>query len=772
MRASKLSIIKDFLGVGVMIGFVAVVMLVVIPHIHEKENTALKNSYIEEQKLIVKNEIDSLSERLLGFKNILLDQGVPESEWSKTVFNFLQYHRYGSDGYGYFFIVDSKNNTILFHPLMKELEGKKLDFIVTPKGENFGKLFDKLAFVSDSGFIEYYWYNKNGSVHKKTTFVKRIPELDWIICSGFYHSDFERTFENYSAIKKKTLSDIRHDILVLVLLAGVLLALISIFIYFRIRHTEKTLARQIVEFEQYKLILDESSLVSRTDVNGVIEYVNDKFCETSGFSRDELIGNNHNIERHPDTPLEVFRDLWNTISSGNEWTGLIKNRKADGSFYFKQVTIVPLKNESGKINGYISSGHDITELIEKRRDLDNLFNTDPLTGLGNRIRLLKDLERAQLPTVVLIDIENFSLVNQTFGPKIGDEILQKTAAAIFNFSTLYEISSYRVYADTFAVLCSDSRKHGEISVCIGILAKSLNDIRFDIGENEIALVTHIGAASYGSDSFICADIALKRAKKLNRQIHIFSSEEKELPEDVLENISILSDINYAVRNDKIYSYYQPIKSLASDEIEKYECLMRMEDKNGIILYPDSFIEISKKTNLYQKLTFLMIEKSIAAFHETGFDFAINLTIEDILNSDTVSYLIDESRSKDVTNRMIVEIIETEELKDLDRVISVLNQIKSEGIRIAVDDFGSGYSNFDYLIKINPAYVKIDQTIIQRVMTDERAKELLKSIVLFAKNSGIQTVAEFIDSVELEDEMRRIGIDYVQGWLIGKAERTI
>ena len=83
--------------------------------------------------------------------------------------------------------------------------------------------------------------------------------------------------------------------------------------------------------------------------------------------------------------------------------------------------------------------------------------------------------------------------------------------------------------------------------------------------------------------------------------------------------------------------------------------------------------------------------------------------------------------------MIVEIVETEELKDLDRVISVLNQIKSEGIRIAVDDFGSGYSNFDYLIKINPTYVKIDQTIIQRVMTDERAKELLKSIFVFAKN---------------------------------------
>ncbi len=229
MRASRLSVIKDFLGLGVLIGFVAAVMLIVIPHIHETENAALKNSYIEEQKLIVRNEIDSLAKRLIDFKNILHNHGNSQSEWSKIVFSFLQNHRYGADNYGYFFVVDSKNDTILFHPLMKELEGRKLNSIITPKGENFGILFDKLTFVSDSGYIEYYWFNKNGSVHKKTTFVKRISELDWILCSGFYHSDFDRTFENYSVIRKKTLSDTRHDILVLVLIAGLLLAVISAF---------------------------------------------------------------------------------------------------------------------------------------------------------------------------------------------------------------------------------------------------------------------------------------------------------------------------------------------------------------------------------------------------------------------------------------------------------------------------------------------------------------------------------------------------------------
>ncbi len=247
MRASRLSIIKDFLGLGVLIGFVAVVMFVVIPHIHETENAALKNSYIEEQKLIVRNEIDSLAKRLLNFKNILHNHGNSQSEWSKIVFSFLQNHRYGADNYGYFFIVDSKNNSILFHPLMKGLEGKNLNSIPTPKGENFGILLERLILVADSGFIEYYWFNKSGSVQKKTTFVKRIPELEWIVCSGFYHSDFNRAFENYSAIRRKTLSDTRHDILILVLLTGLLLAAISLLIYLRIHETEKSLARQIVE---------------------------------------------------------------------------------------------------------------------------------------------------------------------------------------------------------------------------------------------------------------------------------------------------------------------------------------------------------------------------------------------------------------------------------------------------------------------------------------------------------------------------------------------
>ena len=104
MRASRLSVIKDFLGLGVLIGFVAAVMLVVIPHIHETENNTLKNSYIEEQKLIVRNEIDSLAKRLINFKNILHNHGNSQSEWSKVVFSFLQNHRYGADNYGYFLI--------------------------------------------------------------------------------------------------------------------------------------------------------------------------------------------------------------------------------------------------------------------------------------------------------------------------------------------------------------------------------------------------------------------------------------------------------------------------------------------------------------------------------------------------------------------------------------------------------------------------------------------------------------------------------------------
>ena len=148
--------------------------------------------------------------------------------------------------------------------------------------------------------------------------------------------------------------------------------------------------------EQYKVALDVSNIVSITDANGIIEYVNDKFCDISGYTPQELLGKPHNIVRHPDMPAKTFKYVWETIQAGKVWKGVIKNRAKDGSDYVVDSTILPIKDGHGIIRKYIGIRHDITPLIEKE-ELIERQTKDHLTGLWNKVKLLEDLDGCEFP---------------------------------------------------------------------------------------------------------------------------------------------------------------------------------------------------------------------------------------------------------------------------------------------------------------------------------------------------------------------------------------
>jgi EAL domain-containing protein (putative c-di-GMP-specific phosphodiesterase class I) len=154
------------------------------------------------------------------------------------------------------------------------------------------------------------------------------------------------------------------------------------------------------------------------------------------------------------------------------------------------------------------------------------------------------------------------------------------------------------------------------------------------------------------------------------------------------------------------------------------------------------------------------------FETSPYDFSVNFTIEDLVNEETIAYLVNESRYRQLSSRLIVEIVETEEMKDFERIVSILADLRKEGIRIAIDDFGSGYSSFEYILKLNPSFIKIDRVITQSILSDQRAYGIMKSVIEFARHSGIQTVAEYVDSAELRDTVVTLGVDYIQGWLVG------
>ncbi|MDC7239407.1 MAG: EAL domain-containing protein, partial [Spirochaetales bacterium] len=188
--------------------------------------------------------------------------------------------------------------------------------------------------------------------------------------------------------------------------------------------------------------------------------------------------------------------------------------------------------------------------------------------------------------------------------------------------------------------------------------------------------------------------------------------------------------------------------------------------------PSEIIDLTKKGRLYKKITTFVIENACREFQYRNEDFSINLTLEDLSEQEAVSFLILNARKYQVSSRLIIEIVETEELRDFEGLSIIINRIKKEGIRIAIDDFGSGFSNFKYLLEVNADFIKIDGSLIQNLITDRRNRTLVQSIVEFAKCSEMKTIAEYVDNPYLLSILKSFQIDYGQGYYIGEPETEL
>ena len=226
-----------------------------------------------------------------------------------------------------------------------------------------------------------------------------------------------------------------------------------------------------------------------------------------------------------------------------------------------------------------------------------------------------------------------------------------------------------------------------------------------------------------------------------------------------------------MENDGVEMYYQPIYNYDKEGIEKFECLMRIVDE-GKVYTPYRFLDIAKKTKLYPRLTYRVIEKSTAAFANNSFEFSINLTIDDLLNQGLIEFLLERAKLHGVLNRMVVEIVESEEMQNYEEILGVIKSLKSCGVKIAIDDFGSGYSNYEYLSSLQADYVKIDGSLIKSICKDEKVRSVVSSIIDFARKYDMKTIAEFVSDENLDKEARALGIDYAQGYFYGEPQAFV
>lgn len=520
---------------------------------------------------------------------------------------------------------------------------------------------------------------------------------------------------------------------------------------------------------EYKKAIDESSIVSKTDKNGLITFVNKKFCEISGYEEDELIGKSHNIVRHPSMTKEFFNNLWKTITNKEIFKGVIVNKKKNGLVYYVDTTIIPILDENKNIEEFIAIRHDITKVYEQKKLIEEQF-MDELTLLPNRQKLLKDFKDNKIQKIAMININSFRDINNFYGFEAGDLVLKKFSQILLDkISKNINLDLYRVANDVFAICTKNKDNLEEIrDICTNIIENvSLNPIL--INNNSFYLSISIGVARNCKDTAVQnnllskAEYALRMAKKRDISI-LFLDENIELYNKLKENKKLIEELKNALISNNLLIYGQKLINNISKK-EKYEILMRVKLEDGSILTPYSFLKEAKKAKLYLGMTRMLVKKACEYFKGKDIDFNLNLTLEDIKDQYTMDFIVNAMEKTNTAKQITFEIVESEGIESFTEVSNFIKKAKKLGCKIAIDDFGTGYSNFEYIIKLDVDYIKIDGSLIKNINTDNNLYLTVQTIVGFAKALKIKTVAEFVHNEEVLNCVKNLDIDYSQGFFI-------
>ncbi len=528
----------------------------------------------------------------------------------------------------------------------------------------------------------------------------------------------------------------------------------------------------------YKMAIDETSIVSKTDLDGIITYVNKQFCEISGYREDELIGVSHNIIRHPDMPKEIFANMWETIQSNNIWRGVIKNRKKNGDYYIVNATIMPVVDNHNNIIEYIAVRHDITELEDSKNKIAQQ-KIDILTKLPNQNAFLDDIKEMNKPIVFYLNIDDFMSLNNLYGNKIGDKVIIHMANLLKDITKNGNCKIYKVYNDEFLVLCEE----GEVNMdnyreFLLDLINNIENSTINCNAPEcITFTLSAGVAYYAQDKSyenlsIYASMARNFAK-LERKKFLLYDTKMQREEDYAKNIAWIKEIKEAIKENRFVPYFQPIIDNKSNEIRKYEALVRMIDKQGNVVPPFSFLDIAKKAKLYPTITRAVIDKTLDMFIDyPEYSCSINLSTDDIMNSATRAYIYGKLQKYPYPKNIIFEITESEEITDFKTVNSFIKKVREYGVGISIDDFGTGYANFGYILSLDVDYIKIDGGLIKNIDNNKDSHIVVEAIIAFTKKLGAKTIVEFVCNQEVQNEVVSLGADYSQGYFIGKPKASL
>ena len=425
------------------------------------------------------------------------------------------------------------------------------------------------------------------------------------------------------------------------------------------------------------------------------------------------------------------------------------------------------------VDKYVLKPVDVSKLLQAMsqslnyHELKDLY-LDSLTNLSNRNKLKKDLKDSASELMALFDIDDFIATNDLFGEVIGDKILKEFASKMRNYFDGNEFLLYRIESDKFAVVPKNKMdKKDFFNICKDFLEKVENE-PFLIDDNEIDINITIGIAQGdGSEAYKYTKRIISYARKTFQKIMIYD-DSYNIHISFEENIKWIKQLKQGFKDNLLKAYFQPIVDTQTKEVIKYEALIRYIDHDGKEFSPYSFLHIAKKTKLYSNIIKVILEDSLKLIKNKNKRVSINISYDDILNEKTTKYIynyLDENI--DFASNIEFEILESEEISDFNLVDTFIDNVSRYGCKVGIDDFGSGYSNFHLLSRLDIDFIKIDGSLIKNIDQSKDLEIIVKTISNIAKEFDIKTVAEFVANEHIYNKVKELNIDYSQGYFFDK-----
>jgi PAS domain S-box-containing protein len=499
---------------------------------------------------------------------------------------------------------------------------------------------------------------------------------------------------------------------------------------------------------QYQQVVDKSSIVCKINTEGRIIYMNDAFVELMKYNCIEL-GKQKYYKFLKELNKNALKDILNvTLNKNDVWRGVIKLRTKDGKIVYLQSAIKAIF-ERKKLVEFIFLGYDITEIMQPKKFL------------------LDYISSHKKPVVIIVEIENFVNLRNLFGERLTETIENKFLE-ILREKVPEEIDEvYNIGNGQYALVydCKGNIDFQLLLMKLKKFQKNINEMEISVDDISYDVVVYISVAR-GKKALENARYGMEIAKKEKQMFVLADGILEENKKKVEKNIKMLHIIKDAIINNKIVCAFQPIVDNKNGKIVKYETLMRIKQGN-VLVPPDEFIEIAKKAAYYSELTKIMLTKSFKKLRQNQ-NVSVNISEIDIARKNVREYIYDLlEKNKNIAHRITFELLEDEDSSKNEELEKFIKEIKKFGVKIAIDDFGSGYSNFYRLKKYKPDYLKIDGTLIKDIHKDKFSYSIVKSIVEFAKQNNIKTIAEYVENEEIFNKIKEIGVDYSQGFYFGK-----